>query len=471
MSSIDGRKVALIKGGHGAWRQPSLRAAAQELGFHQDRSTDNRVYRGASKRPQVLFRLAPLLLVFSSLFLTRSSFPIAGANIPYYILAAFPIALLSFPRVASVAVPAVAAAFALCTIGALQGLFHPDTITTRMMATVSLVVVLSGAYWAIAAPGGARALVPAPAGTIRATASAFLVANLAAQIGQLIGVVPQARYYINYLLHGLPRATGLVEEPAQLSVILATILVTELLLFGVSRGILIRIALVLASLVLAPSFTAIVMMAIVGIVLTIRLPKGRARVFAHAITIVVGAFAINALFLVPEIAQRSATLAAVFGGGNIYDTYSSNASVAVIVDGLVRTLRSLSEYPLGVGMNNFGVVGPSSTNVLYSKNWNLLDGSSLGLKMIAEFGVFSVLIYHRAIRAVFRSLVYKTISMTLHEYVVTLAAVNFFLSHIRGAGYFDGPALFLLLITFGDWAALQFHTSTHARPRGFNAKG
>jgi hypothetical protein len=123
-----------------------------------------------------------------------------------------------------------------------------------------------------------------------------------------------------------------------------------------------------------------------------------------------------------------------------------NLSIEVYITSLKIAYLSIRENPLGYGLNNYQSASSKymKTFNVHDKNLKLLnlhDGSNNFSKIITEFGIFSFLILFFAYKFIFS----KKIDLNYKFIILPNLITQTFL---RGAGYFNGGYLILLLLLF-----------------------
>ena len=134
-----------------------------------------------------------------------------------------------------------------------------------------------------------------------------------------------------------------------------------------------------------------------------------------------------------------------------------NISISVLIYSIINSFESLKKYPLGVGINQYQITHELSFNryliendLYFSKIYDSLalnflslnkTGGSLNFsKLLAEFGIFSLVIFF--------SLIYLSLSkkMTFEEKVFYITLLFIQIS-FRGTGYFNNGFIFVLIFT------------------------
>ena len=128
-------------------------------------------------------------------------------------------------------------------------------------------------------------------------------------------------------------------------------------------------------------------------------------------------------------------------------------SSGVYVNALKIAKNSISDFPLGVGFDNYeysffryvDITSKDSSNLkeiikdLHKLNYN--DGSNNFAKFTVEFGFLSIFFYIILIRFILN----KHINTPMKIFIITSLITQIFL---RGAGYFNGGFLILYLFAF-----------------------
>ncbi|MDC1416048.1 hypothetical protein N8300_02470 [Pelagibacteraceae bacterium] len=123
-----------------------------------------------------------------------------------------------------------------------------------------------------------------------------------------------------------------------------------------------------------------------------------------------------------------------------------NLSSEVYIVSLNIAKLSFLENPLGFGLNNYHLAFRNFINEIIVTNkmtqkLNFMDGSNNFSKLIAEFGIFSIIIFY----IIFNFLFSKKISFE-HKFLIFPAL--FTQTFIRGAGYFNGGWILFLVLAF-----------------------
>ena len=113
-----------------------------------------------------------------------------------------------------------------------------------------------------------------------------------------------------------------------------------------------------------------------------------------------------------------------------------NLSSDVWIKSLKVALISITNYPFGVGLNNFEIahekfINEISVNYPMTQKLNIQDASNNLSKIITEFGIFSLLLTYLLLRFIFS----KNIDL---GYKIFLLPNIFTQILFRGAGYFNG---------------------------------
>ncbi|WP_435163278.1 hypothetical protein [Candidatus Pelagibacter bacterium nBUS_25] len=123
-----------------------------------------------------------------------------------------------------------------------------------------------------------------------------------------------------------------------------------------------------------------------------------------------------------------------------------NLSSEVYIVSLNIAKLSFLENPLGFGLNNYHLAFRNFINKVIVTNkmtqkLNFMDGSNNFSKLIAEFGIFSIIIFY----IIFNFLFSKKISFE-HKFLIFPSL--FTQTFIRGAGYFNGGWILFLVLAF-----------------------
>ena len=127
---------------------------------------------------------------------------------------------------------------------------------------------------------------------------------------------------------------------------------------------------------------------------------------------------------------------------NLLNDHSS----AVLVNAITVTYYSIKDKPFGWGINNYQFafnkymlenIIPTFPEIYYL---NFNDASNNSLKLIVEFGVFSLLIFLNLLYFIFN----KKISISQRALFAGIILTQM----ARAAGYFNGGFILCLVITF-----------------------
>ena len=117
-----------------------------------------------------------------------------------------------------------------------------------------------------------------------------------------------------------------------------------------------------------------------------------------------------------------------------------NVSSEVTLNSYNVTIKSLKNYPLGIGLNNY-----TQSYVKFSKNLspntqniNKQDGSNNFSKLITEFGIFSLLLFYFIFSFILKNK--KNFDTNIFFYSIVITQL------IRGAGFFNGGFLLCLFV-------------------------
>jgi hypothetical protein len=123
-----------------------------------------------------------------------------------------------------------------------------------------------------------------------------------------------------------------------------------------------------------------------------------------------------------------------------------NLSLAVYVQHFDIAVRSLIDYPLGIGLNNYefaynkyySISKKYHHNLRSGQRLNFKDGSNNFFKSIVEFGIFSIVIF----LIIFFLCFSKRIPDNIKYFVIPVLLIQTFL---RASGYFNGGYLLSLV--------------------------
>ena len=124
---------------------------------------------------------------------------------------------------------------------------------------------------------------------------------------------------------------------------------------------------------------------------------------------------------------------------------ANDHSSAVLVNAIKVTYFSLQDKPFGWGLNNYQLafnkymlekITPPFKEIYYL---NFNDASNNFLKLVTEFGIFSLLI--------FANLIYFTFNkkISAHQRILFTGIIG--IQMLRAAGYFNGGFLLCLVLT------------------------
>jgi hypothetical protein len=129
---------------------------------------------------------------------------------------------------------------------------------------------------------------------------------------------------------------------------------------------------------------------------------------------------------------------------NFIDLSSKNLSAQVLLNATIVTYKSLINKPFGFGFQNYYKAFELSKvhNIKFDPlvyELNKKDGASTFLKIIAEYGLFSVIFFY-IISLIFFN---KKINIETKFFIIPIILSSFF----RGVGYFNGGFLILILLS------------------------
>ena len=126
-----------------------------------------------------------------------------------------------------------------------------------------------------------------------------------------------------------------------------------------------------------------------------------------------------------------------------------NQSLAVFYSGWIRGFLNFKQtYGMGIGFQQLGFRGALDKFLIYFYPLNLLDGATVGAKIINEFGFFGVLFLLAYIKyLILKIFSIKTMLFSSNRYkgkhkniniFLDLSFISFFVNlFVRGSGYFD----------------------------------
>tara|TARA_B100000989_G_scaffold290802_1_gene264403 strand:+ start:1604 stop:3046 length:1443 start_codon:yes stop_codon:yes gene_type:complete len=137
----------------------------------------------------------------------------------------------------------------------------------------------------------------------------------------------------------------------------------------------------------------------------------------------------------------------VLNKNRIDENLPNNLSTDVLIKSLKISYLSIKKYPLGVGFNNYQFaheefIDQVFTRYILTKIFNKEDGSNNFVKILTEFGIFSLLFAFVILKFIFT----KTQNLETKYFLLSFVLIQVFL---RGAGYFNGAFFitFLLILT------------------------
>lgn len=128
------------------------------------------------------------------------------------------------------------------------------------------------------------------------------------------------------------------------------------------------------------------------------------------------------------------------------DSKINDHTSAVLINSFKVAYHAMKEKPFGWGFNNYQSpfnkfmlekIVPKYPQIYYL---NHNDGSNNFIKLIVEFGIFSLLIFF--------NLMYFTLNKKIHSSQRILFGGIIFIQMMRGAGYFNGGFILCLIFTF-----------------------
>ena len=117
-----------------------------------------------------------------------------------------------------------------------------------------------------------------------------------------------------------------------------------------------------------------------------------------------------------------------------------NISSEVTLNSYNVSLKTIQNYPLGIGLNNYAQAYEQFSKNLSPdiQNLNKQDGSNNFSKLIAEFGIFSLLLFYFIFSFILKDK--KNFDANIFFYSIVITQL------IRGAGFFNGGFLLCLFI-------------------------
>ena len=128
----------------------------------------------------------------------------------------------------------------------------------------------------------------------------------------------------------------------------------------------------------------------------------------------------------------------------IDENLPDNMSTDVLIKSLKISYLSIKKYPLGVGLNNYHLAHDEFIDQIYTrykltKIFNKEDGSNNFVKILTEFGIFSLLFLF----VIFKFIFNKSQNLEIKYFLLSFILVQMFL---RGAGYFNGAFFIIFLV-------------------------
>lgn len=133
--------------------------------------------------------------------------------------------------------------------------------------------------------------------------------------------------------------------------------------------------------------------------------------------------------------------------------HPENISSLSFISGWESAYRGfINSYGVGIGFQQLGIIELESTSreklaILNLYELNMYDGSSLAPKIIAEFGVFGVLLlllYINYFKRISRKIIHRKITQPVNIFFA-FSFITFMISlFIRGTGYFS-PSVFMFI--------------------------
>jgi hypothetical protein len=122
-----------------------------------------------------------------------------------------------------------------------------------------------------------------------------------------------------------------------------------------------------------------------------------------------------------------------------------NLTTQVYVKSIIITLKSFIDYPLGSGFDTFSIIHQNYKNDFELLNpdvqrYNKEDATSMFLKLIVEYGIFSIFLFY----FIYKFATSKIIDLYIKLFFLPMIVSNF----IRGTGYFKGGFLISVFIIF-----------------------
>tara|TARA_S200000501_G_scaffold271423_2_gene255169 strand:+ start:831 stop:2105 length:1275 start_codon:yes stop_codon:yes gene_type:complete len=249
---------------------------------------------------------------------------------------------------------------------------------------------------------------------------------------------PNFRY--ENLLLNIPRVSGIFSEPSHLAISLSPfyfIITTNFTYFIKTFSKKLFFVLLIIFL-LCPSATLFMIIFISLLLKTISMLSMSIKKLSYFFVLsFVSVFSIYFIFLVStSVSERIIPVFSFFNGLNIQSI--NNISALAYLKGYQMANHGLSNYPLGVGLNNMKILNEESTisninELLYTLN--SADGSSMLFKAVSELGIFGVLLFIISFLIILKLIRNNT------KILEQAFLFNFLISGVRGSTYFDGGLL------------------------------
>jgi hypothetical protein len=129
----------------------------------------------------------------------------------------------------------------------------------------------------------------------------------------------------------------------------------------------------------------------------------------------------------------------------LHSNSNLNLTTQVYVKSIIITLKSFIDYPLGSGFDTFSIIHQNYKNDFELLNpdvqrYNKEDATSMFLKLIVEYGIFSIFLFY----FIYKFATSKIIDLYIKLFFLPMIVSNF----IRGTGYFKGGFLISVFIIF-----------------------
>ncbi|MGX9365618.1 hypothetical protein ACTVJH_06205 [Desulfoplanes sp. PS50] len=280
-------------------------------------------------------------------------------------------------------------------------------------------------------------------------AKLFLLLQCVLQVAQVV-LFELGMFETHYQhLFGFPRCSGFFEEPSHVAYGLSPFLFlfcfyNKLFFAWMGRKEAILIFCIFA---LSPSSTLVAVFMIIVCFLLIRSCNSLKSFLRIIFPILLLSFCIFvALFQVPATSERFFNLVNVFFDPSIIQA-SDNLSALMFLKGFQMAFASLQNFPFGSGFLNFQFLNDySSVSMLSDMHYvmNMHDGTSVGFKLVGEYGYIGLLLIFYLICAFLKNIRKTNIKLVFQN----MCFFGVIVCCVRGGSYFDGSPVFFFAYVF-----------------------